>query len=333
MDRRRFLLTSLAGALGAGVLGVRRSALGQPAGTTRRIGYLSAGFGTPQAPTVEAFRQGLSALGWIEGQNIAIEYRWADGQFDRLPTLAAELVRLKVDLILANPTPAAVGAKKATTTIPIVAVGLTDPVGVGIVPSVARPGGNVTGVAYSVGPEIFGKNLELLKEVTRQIRRVAIVANPSGPAYPVTIKNIKEAARALDLQLLLVAARGPADFDGAFATISTERVGAVFVVTDPAFSAHRARLTALAIKNRLPSMFTQRADVESGGLMSYGPNLPELYRRAATYVDKIFKGAKPADLPIEQPTTFELTVNVRTAKVIGLTIPPSLLARADQVLE
>jgi ABC-type uncharacterized transport system substrate-binding protein len=297
-----------------------------------RIGYLSAGSGTPQAPTVGAFRQGLSALGWVEGQNLAIEYRWADGQFDRLPELAAELVRLNVDIILATPTPAALGAKKATT-IPIVAVSLTDPVGLGIVQSLARPGGNLTGVAYSVGPEIFGKDLALLKEVTPQARRVAILANPAGPAYSITIKNIKEAARSLDLQLLLLTVRGPADFDGAFTTMANARVGAVFVVTDPAFVAHRGRLTALAAKNRLPSMFTQRADVEAGGLMSYGPNLPELYRRAATYVDKILKGAKPADLPIEQPTKFELAINLRTAKAIGMTIPPSVLARADEVIE
>jgi putative ABC transport system substrate-binding protein len=274
----------------------------------------------------------LSALGWVEGQNIAIEYRWADGHFDRLPALAAELVRLKVDLILANPTPAALGAKSATTTIPIVGVSLTDPVGLGIVASVARPGGNVTGVAYSVGPEIFGKDLALLKEVTPQTRRFAILGNPAGPAYAVTMENIKEAARSLDLKLVLLSARGPAEFDAAFATMTSERVGAVFVVTDPAFTAHRARLTALAAKSRLPSMFTQRADVEAGGLMSYGPSLPELYRRAASYVDKILKGAKPADLPIEQPTTFELVINLRTAKAIGVMIPPSMLHRADHVI-
>jgi putative tryptophan/tyrosine transport system substrate-binding protein len=326
--RRTFL-----GALAGGLLSAPCLALGQTALKVYRIGYLSASSGTPQAPTVEAFRQGLSALGWAESQNIAIEYRWADGHFDRLPALAAELVGLKVDLILASPTPAAVGAQKATTTIPIVGVSLTDPVGLGIVASLARPGGNVTGVSYSVGPEIFGKDLALLKELTPQTRRFAVLANPAGPAYSVTIKNIEEAARSLDLQLRFFAARGPADFDGAFATMARERVGAVFVVTDPAFIQHRTRLTALAAKNRLPSMFTQRADVEAGGLMSYGPNLPELYRRAATYVDKIFKGAKPGDLPIEQPTTFELAINLRTAKAIGVTIPPSILRRADRVIE
>ena len=298
-----------------------------------RIGYVSAGSGTPQVPTVQAFRQGLAELGWVEGQNVVIEYRWAEGDFDRLPALAAELVDLKVDLILANPTPAVMGAKKATTTIPIVGVSLTDPVGLGVVRSLARPGGNVTGVAYSVGPEIFGKDLALLKELTPKTRRFAVLANPAGPAYPVTLKNIREAAQSLELQLRVVAARGPADFEAAFTTMVKERAGAVFVVTDPAFTTHRTRLTALAAKNRLPSMFTQRADVEAGGLMSYGPNLPELYRRAATYVDKIFKGAKPADLPIEQPTTFELAINLRTAKAIGIAIAPSLLSRADHVIQ
>jgi putative ABC transport system substrate-binding protein len=326
--RRTFL-----GALAGGLLTAPCLALAQTAVKGYRIGYLSAGSGTPQWPTVEAFRQGLRALGLIEGQNISIEYRFADGKFDRLPELAAEMVGLKVDVILASPTPAAVAAKNVTPTIPIVGVSLTDPVGLGIVASLARPGGNLTGVAYSVGPEIFGKDLALLKELAPQARRVAVLANPSGPAFHVTVKNIKDAAQALDLQLLQLGARGPAEFDGAFATMMRERVDAVFVVTDPAFVAHRVRLAFLAAKNRLPSMFTQRADVEAGGLMSYGPSLLDLYRRAATYVDKILKGAKPADLPIEQPTMFELAINLRTAKALGITLPPSLVSRADHVIQ
>jgi putative ABC transport system substrate-binding protein len=329
MPTRRVFLAALAG----GLLAARRRADAQSRARSYRLGYLATGAGTPQSPTVEAFRQGLRALGLIEGQNLAIEYRFADGKLDRLPPLAAELVGLGVDVILASPTPAAIAAKNATPTIPVVGVSLTDAVGLGIVASLARPGGNLTGVAYSVGPEIFGKDLALLKELAPQVRRVAVLANPSGPAFQVTVKNIKDAAQALDLQLLLLGARGPAEFDAAFATMVRERVGAVFVVTDPAYVAHRVRLAFLAGRSRLPSMFTQREDVEAGGLMSYGPSLVDLYRRAATYVDRILKGAKPADLPIEQPTTFELAINLRTARVLGITVPASLVSRADHVVQ
>jgi putative ABC transport system substrate-binding protein len=238
-----------------------------------------------------------------------------------------------VDVIAAAPTPAALAAKNATGTVPIVGVSLTEPVGLGLIASLARPGGNVTGVSYSVGTDIFGKDLELLKEVVPKVRRVAVLSNPDGPAQPLTISNIKGAARSLGLQLLLLEARAPGDFDGAFAAMARERVGALFVVTDPMFIPHRARLTYLAAKNRLPSIFTQRADVEAGGLISYGPNFADMYRRAATYVDKILRGAKPADLPVEQPTTFELVINLKTAKALGLTIPPSLLQRADELIQ
>jgi putative ABC transport system substrate-binding protein len=261
-----------------------------------------------------------------------IEYRAAEGRLDRLPDLAAELVRLKVDVIVAAPTPAALAAKNATGTVPIVGVSLTEPVGIGLIASLARPGGNVTGVSYSVGADIFGKDLELLKEAVPKVRRVAVLSNPTSPAQPLTITNIKGAARSLGLQLQLVEARGPGDFDGAFAALARERVGALLVVTDPVFIPHRARLVNLAAKNRLPSIFTQRADVEAGGLMSYGPNFADMYRRAATYVDKILRGTKPADLPVEQPTKFELVINLKTAKALGLTIPPSLVQRADEVI-
>jgi putative ABC transport system substrate-binding protein len=275
----------------------------------------------------------LRELGWVEGQNLVIEYRSAEGRFDRLPELAAELVRLKVDVIVAAPTPGALAAKKATATVPIVGVSLTEPVGVGLIASLARPGGNVTGVAYSVGTDIFGKDLALLKEVVPKVRRVAVLSNPDGPVQPLTISNVKAAARSLGLELQLVEARGPGDFDRAFAAMAKERVGALFVVTDPVFIPHRARLVSLAAKSRLPSIFTQRADVEAGGLLSYGPSFADMYRRAAAYVDKILKGARPADLPVEQPTKFELVINLKTAKTLGLTIPPSLLQRADEVIQ
>jgi putative ABC transport system substrate-binding protein len=325
---RRAFLATLAG----GVLAAPRIADAQQPGKVYRLGYLSAGSGTLRSPYTTAFRQGLRELGWVEGQNIVIEYRWAEGRFDRLPDLAAELVRLKVDVIVGVPTSGALAAKNATRTIPIVGVSLTDPVGLGLIASLARPGGNVTGVSYSVGTDIFGKDLELLKEVAPKVRRVAVLSNPDGPAQPLTISNIKGAAQSLGLQLMLLEARGPGDFDGAFAAMTRERVGALLVVTDPVFIPHRARLVNLAAKNRLPSIFTQRADVEAGGLMSYGPNFADMYRRAATYVDKILKGARPADLPVEQPTKFELVINLKTAKALGLTIPPSLLQRADEVI-
>jgi len=329
MNRRAFI-----GTVAGGLLAAPLAAGAQPAGKVYRIGYLSTGSGTSSNPRIlEAFRQGLRELGWVEGQNIVIEYRWADGRLDRLPDLAAQLVRLKVDVIVASPTPGALAAKNATGTIPIVAISLTHPVELGLVASLARPGGNVTGVSYSVGADIFGKDLELLKEVVPRVRRVAVLSNPDSPARPLTIRNVKDAARSLGLQLQLLEARGPEGFDGAFAAMAKERVGALFVVQDPAFIPHRARLVDLAATNRLPSIFTQREDAEAGGLMSYGPSLSDLYRRAGTYLDKILKGAKPGDLPIEQPTKFELVINLKTAKALGLTIPPSLLQRADQVIE
>jgi putative tryptophan/tyrosine transport system substrate-binding protein len=326
---RRAFLRTLAG----GLLAAPRIADAQQPGKVYRLGYLSAGSGTLSSPYTTAFRQGLRELGWIEGQNIVIEYRSAEGRFDRLPDLAAELVRLKVDVIVATPTPAALAANSATRTIPIVGVSLADPVGLGLIPSLAHPGGNVTGVSYSVGADIFGKDLELLREVVPKVRSVAVLSNPDGPSQPLIMNNIKSAARSLGLQLLPVGARGPAEFDGAFATMARERAGALFVVTDPAYIAYRARLVDLAAKNRLPSMFTQRADAEAGGLMSYGPSFAAMYRRAAYYVDKILRGAKPGDLPVEQPTTFELVINLKMAKALGLTIPPSLLQRADEVIQ
>jgi putative ABC transport system substrate-binding protein len=212
-------------------------------------------------------------------------------------------------------------------------MGAAEPVGVGLVASLARPGGNVTGLSYGVGSSIFAKDLELLKEAVPKVRRVAVLSNPASPSQPFAISDIKGAARSLGLQLQILEARGPGEFDGAFAAMARERAGALFVVQDPAFIPQRARLVDLAAKNRLPSMFTQREDTEAGGLMSYGPRLSDLWRRAATYVDKILKGAKPADLPVEQPTKFELVINLKTAKALGLKIPQSVLIRADEVIQ
>jgi putative ABC transport system substrate-binding protein len=329
MNRRAFVV-----GLGAVLAAPFAAEAQQATGKIYRIGYLAqgSGLGAASLRPLEGFRQGLRELGWVEGQNIVIEYRYAEGQIDRLPRLADELVRLKVDLIAASPTGAALAARNASRTIPIVGMSLTEPVELGLVASLARPGGNVTGVTYGVDTEIFGKQLGLLREAVPNVRRVAILSNPS-PAQPLIVRNIKAVARSMDLQLQLLEARGPGEFDRAFAAMAKERAGGLLVVGDSMFFIHRARLADLAVKNGLPSMSTQTQWVEAGGLMSYAASLPDLYRRAATYVDKILKGAQPADLPIEQPTKFELVINLKTAKVLGLTIPPSLLLRADQVIE
>ena len=309
----------------------------QAAGKVYRIGFLSVlGAPTPSTPAgvLEAFRQGLRELGWVEGQNIVIDYRFAEGRFDRLPDLAAELVRLKVDIIVAVATQGVAAAKNATETIPIVMIsGSADPVGLGFIASLARPGGNVTGLSYSVGPEILGKGLELLKEIVPKVRRVAILSNPASPVQPLFIREVKVAARSLGVQLQLLEARGPNEFDGAFAAMAKERVGALLVVADGLFILHRTRLADLAARSRLPAIYGYREHVEAGGLMSYGSSLRDLWRRAATFVDKILKGAKPGDLPVEQPTKFELVINLKTAKALGLTIPQTILLRADEVIQ
>ena len=328
MKRREFIA-----AVGAGLLAAPLVAGAQQAGRVHRIGYLTGGLSTDRPHLIEAFRQGLRELGWVEGQNIVIEYRYAEGRFDRLPDLAAELVRLKVDIIVAVATPASAAAKNATGTIPIVGISLGDPVGTGLIASLARPGGNITGVSYSVGVETIGKGLELLNEIVPNVRWVAILSNPGNPLHAPAVRDLKVAARSLGEQLQLLDARGPTEFDGAFAAMAKERVGGLFVVADTMFNLHRARLVELAAKSRLPAAYGTRDAVESGGLMSYGPSLPDLFERGATYVDKILKGAKPADLPVEQPTKFELVINLKTAKALGLTIPPSLLARADEIVE
>ena len=327
MTSRRAFLCTLAG----GLFSASRVAEAQQTGKVYRIGYLGPSSATAVSRFTESFRQGLRELGWVEGQNIVIEYRFAEGQFDRLPDLAAELVRLKVDVIVAIPTPAAVAAKNATATIPIVMVNVGDPVGLGLIASLARPGGNVTGLSYSVGMDTFGKSLELLKTAVPKVRRVAVLSNPANPARELAISSLKVAARSLGLELQFLAARGPNEFDGAFGAMAKERAGAVLVAADSLFYLHRARLADFTAK--LPSMHGLREMVEAGGLMSYGPSTTHQVRYAATYVDKILKGATPADLPVEQPTKFEVVINLKTAKALGLTMPQSLLARADHLIE
>jgi putative tryptophan/tyrosine transport system substrate-binding protein len=324
---------ALAAALALGLIVEPLTVAAQPARKVPRIGFLITGSSTDQHHLIEAFGQGLRELGWVEGQNIVIDYRFADGRFDRLPELAAELVHLKVDVIVAGPTPAAAAAKGATATIPIVMAVVGDPGGLGLIASLARPGGNVTGLSYSVGVETFGKGLELLKETIPKVRRIAILSNPANPSHALAIRDLQVAARSLGVQLQLLAAGGPTEFDGAFAAMAKENAGALLVAADSLFNLHRTRIADLATRRRLPTMFGIRENVEAGGLMSYGPSLPDLWRRTATFVDKILKGAKPADVPVEQPTRFELTINLKTAKALGLTIPQSVLARADQIIE
>jgi len=302
----------------------------QPA-KTARLGFLSLSSG-PNA-SMDVFR-GLRDLGWIEGQNIAVEYRWAAGGEDQLPALAAELVRLKVDIIVTWSTPAALAAKQATTTIPIVATFVADPVGSGLVASLARPGGNVTGLT-TLAPELLAKRLELLREMVPGVNRMAVLWDPVGPGER-TRRSMREeaeaAGRALGVHLQFIEARRPGDLERAFSAIRKSRLDALLVAPAPMLFEARGQIVAHAARSRLPAVYPWREAVEAGGLVSYATNFPEMYRRAATYVDKILKGAKPAELPIEQPTRFELVINLKTAKALGLTIPQSVLQRADEVL-
>ncbi len=329
MDRRSTVLALLA--LGAAPF----TAEAQQATKVARIGYLANNPAT--SPYLrEAFLQGLRDLGYVEGRNLVIEYREAEGKADRLPALAAELVALKVDVILAaGSTLTARVAKEATTTIPIVFAAVGDPVGSGLVTSLARPGGNVTGLS-SFGAELVGKRLELLKQAVPGVDRVAVLWFPGALGERTDKDMLREAeaaARALAVRLQVVEARGPADFDRAFSDMTRARAGALTVLPANMFLREHRRLVDLAAKNRLPAVYTSREFVDARGLMSYGANQPDLFRRAATYVDKILKGAKPGDLPVEQPTKFELIINLKPAKDLGLTIPQSVLARADEVIQ
>jgi len=305
----------------------------QQATQIARIGYLG---GSPlNLQLHEAFLQGLRDLGYVEGRNFVIEYRSHEGKVERLPALAAELVALKVDVIVAGGTPQAPAAKQATRTLPIVFTAVGDPVTDGLVPSLARPGGNVTGLS-ALTPELVGKCLEQLKQTLPGVSRVAVLWQPgafSERTEKDMLKGADVAARALGVQLQFVEARGPADFDRAFSDMTRARAGALTSLGGSMFFNERRRLVDLAAKNRLPALYQQREFVDAGGLMAYGANLADNFRRAAGYVDKILKGTKPGDLPIEQPTKFELVINMKTAKALGLTIPPSLLQRADQVIQ
>jgi len=271
--------------------------------------------------------------GWVEGHNFLFEIRYADGRVDRLPALVAELIGLKVDIIVATSSATTWAAKKATASIPIVMGISADALGEGLVANLAHPGGNITGMTYLVGPEIAGKHLELLKTLVPTASRIAVLANPVNRSHANLTRELKAAAGAFGVQLQVFEAQAPGEIDAAFAAMTRDRAAALLVLTDSVFVGHHVRVTDLAARNRMPTMYYQREFVEAGGLISYGASLLDMYRRAATHVDKILKGANPADLPIEQPTTFELVINLKTAKALGLSIPQSLLLRADEVIK
>ena len=327
MDRRHFLLASLAGALAAPL-----AAEAQQPKTVPRIGFVSVNVPAVMSARTEAFRRGLSELGYVEGKNIVIEWRYADGKLDRLPALATDLVRLKVDVVVSAGPSVTRSMKEATAAIPIVMAFDNDPVGSRFVASLARPGGNITGLA-AYAPEISGIQLDLLKEIFPKLSHVAVVGNSTQPGNAAALRELKVAAAALGIRLQYLDVLSPKGIENIFRDATKARADAVLLLDNPFFISYGAQIVDLAVKSQLPAIYEQSEYVAAGGLMSYSPNYLDLYRRAATYVDKILKGAKPGDLPVEQPTKFELVINLKTAKALGLTIPPSLLARADQVIE
>jgi putative tryptophan/tyrosine transport system substrate-binding protein len=328
VKRREFI--TLFGGAAAWPLAARA----QQVGKVPRIGYLSPGSASPGPLAYhDEFQRGLHDLGYVEGRNIVIEYRFADGKFDRLGVLAAELVQLNIDVIVSVVTQASLAAKNATRTIPIVIVSVGDPVGAGLVASLARPDANVTGNS-AMTTEVIGKSLGLFKQTVPKVSPMAVLWNPDNVVYQGQIlRETEVAARTLGIPLQMFGARSPDEFDRTFAAIADARAVSLLVLPDPVFSAYTARIADLANKSRLPAMYGLREDAAAGGLLAYGPKYADLYRRAASYVDKILKGAKPADLPVEQPTKFEFVINLKTARTLGLTIPAGILAIADEVIE
>ena len=304
----------------------------QQAGKVFRVGYLGNSSASLEPDLVEALRQGLRNLSYVENQNIIIEYRWAEGRYDRFPSLVADLVQHQVDVIVTAGTPGTLAAKQATRTIPIVMAVSADAVGAGLVDSLARPGANVTGLTTMV-QELEGKRVELLKNIVPRLSRIAVLKNPANPVMVIVFNEARTAARALHVTLEPVDIRAVDEFENAFATIAKARSGAILVLADRFLLAERERIVSFAARKRVPAMYPYREFVTLGGLMSYSPNYAEAFRRAALFVDKILKGAKPRDLPVEQPGTFELVINLKTAKALGLTIPPALLGRADEVIQ
>ena len=297
-----------------------------------RIGFLGNTTPVLEANLVGPFREGLRDLGYVEGQNIQIEYRWAEGKYDRFPALIAELIALKVEVIVTAGTPATLAVKKATTSVPLVMIAVGDPVGTGIIASLSRPGGNITGLT-SISPELDGKRLELLREVIPDLSHIAVLWNAASPLQVVGERQTQAAAQVLRMKVLSLGVRTQAEIEDALATIVRERPGALLVLADRLFLQHRARIMDFATKHRLPGVHAYRELVEAGGLMSFGPSYAGMHRRAAYFVDRILKGTKPADLPVERPATFELVINLKTAKALGMTIPQSIVLRATEVIQ
>jgi putative ABC transport system substrate-binding protein len=325
--RRRDFIKAIAGSGAAWPLAVRAQQPARPP----MIGFLGSATSSAEGSRVAAFTKRLRELGWTENRTVAIEYRWAEGQSERYAEIAAELVRLKVDVIVVEGTPAAMATKQATSTIPIVFAGLGDPVGTGLVASLARPGGNVTGLANQINDTV-GKKLELLREVVPDLRRLEIMANVGNPASVLEMREAQAVARKVGLEITTSEIRRAEDIAPAFEALR-ERADAVYLCPDALMNTNRTRINILAVGERLPTMHGQRDYVEAGGLMSYGTNVPDLLRRAADFADKILRGAKPADIPVEQPTKFDLIINLTTAKALKLTIPEAVLLRADELIE
>jgi len=330
MKRREFI-TLLGGAAAAWPLAAGAQ---QPSSTVRRIGFLSPGVARTMAVRglVEAFRQGLKEYGWVEGQNISVEYRFAEGKEEALAGIAAALVQSRLDVIVADGTAAIQAAKNVTQTVPIVMAVSNDPVGTGLVASLNRPGGNITGLSILTG-ELVSKWLQLLTEIVPGLARVAVLSNPLNPSSAPLLEQTKAAAQSLGVEIHVAEVQGPDRFESAFAAIKAARAGALIVLPDGMLYSQHPRIVTFSAASHLPALFGQKEVVEAGGLIAYGPNIPASFRRSAAYVDKILQGAKPADLPVEQPTIFELVVNLGTAKAIGVTIPTSILLRADEVIE
>ena len=328
MTTRRSFLTLLGGAAVAWPV----TAGAQQNQRAHRIGFMGNSTAELEANLVGPFRDGLRALGYEEGRNVIIEFRWADGKYDQFPALVAELLAAKVDVIITAGTPATLAIKKATSTVPLVFIAVGDPVGTGVVPNLGRPGGNITGLS-SIAPDLEGKRLELLREVVPKLSHVAFFLNPANAFHTASMRQARVAAQSLGIKLQPMEVNKSEQLDGAFASIVKEKPDALLILADRIFLHNRKRMMEFAIQQRLPSVNAYRELVEAGGLISYGPSYEDMHRRAAVYVDKILKGTKPADLPIEQPTKFTLLINLKTAKTLGLTVPPTLVARADELIE
>lgn len=326
MKRRHFLFSAVSLLAASGLRA-------QTSGKVYRIGYIQTAAPSEAAHLTKVFEEGLRELGYVEGRNLVIERRFAGGKQERLPQLAAELVQLKPDLIVTGANPVIVAVRQATSTIPLVMTGSSDPVGSGFIASLARPGGNLTGVATDHSPDFFGKHVELLKELIPKASRIAVLSNPADPAAESYRKVVETAAAKLGMSTQSVPIRGRDELEGAFAAMARERIDAIVVQGGPVLFTARAQVVQLAIKHRLPGVYYAREYVELGGLASYGSSVADNFRRASVYVDKILKGAKPADLPVEQPTRFEMVINLRTAKALGISVPQAVLVRADEVIQ